>query len=90
MTDGLTRLCSALQAEALFASWSSRGGWKENAIVMKMGRLCTTCSTYVPAAWRAVMKALRGSPDAGCPFPPVRPCPYVPTAARAGLGAPCM
>ncbi|XP_034255356.1 uncharacterized protein LOC117653659 [Thrips palmi] len=64
-----------LQSRFVFASWSSRGGWKENAIVMRFRRVCTTMRTYLPGVWRHVLNHTIG-PDGplqeDCPIRTVR------------------
>ncbi|XP_052120229.1 uncharacterized protein LOC113206992 isoform X2 [Frankliniella occidentalis] len=59
------------EAHLAFASWSSRGGWKENALTMKFKRPCTQCKQYLPGVWSGVMSVLESSTKAtDCPFPP--------------------
>ncbi|XP_052127470.1 uncharacterized protein LOC113212138 isoform X3 [Frankliniella occidentalis] len=56
-----------------FASWSSRGGWKDYALVLKFKRICATGKLYVPQVWQNIMESVfdeenKTRPD--CPFPP--------------------
>ncbi|XP_034238087.1 uncharacterized protein LOC117643351 [Thrips palmi] len=53
-----------------FASWSSRGGWKENAYIFRVKHYCSAFKTYAPQAWRKIMVAVNGDADADCPWPP--------------------
>lgn len=57
-----------------FASWSSRGGWKPNAVVLKFRRLCTTGQTYLPTLWHNVASHVvneHNKSQANCPYPAV-------------------
>ncbi|XP_026274859.1 uncharacterized protein LOC113204074 [Frankliniella occidentalis] len=53
-----------------WASWSSRGGWKENAYVMRLGSFCKVIFTHDPDLWRRLMIATFDDPNRNCPFPP--------------------
>ncbi|XP_034247824.1 uncharacterized protein LOC117649307 isoform X3 [Thrips palmi] len=59
-------------AQVVYASWSSRGGWKQNAIVMKFPRACTSVRTYLPGLYKHFLEhATRAEgPFQGCPVPP--------------------
>ncbi|KAJ1526599.1 hypothetical protein ONE63_008185 [Megalurothrips usitatus] len=62
----------SLNVELNVGSWSSRGGWKENAHVLKFKKICTTGKTYVSRVWQNIMDSVydennRTRPD--CPFP---------------------
>ncbi|XP_034237494.1 uncharacterized protein LOC117642963 [Thrips palmi] len=52
------------------ASWSARGGWKDNAYLFSVPKLCTAARTMAPSLWRKGMVALFNDPNAACPFPP--------------------
>ncbi|XP_034230457.1 uncharacterized protein LOC117639164 [Thrips palmi] len=52
------------------ASWSSRGGWKDNAFQKSTSRLCTTIKTFFPNVWRKGMMMVFNDPTRDCPFPP--------------------
>ncbi|XP_052130522.1 uncharacterized protein LOC113215612 isoform X1 [Frankliniella occidentalis] len=61
------------EAHAVMASWDTRGGWKENALVMKFKKLCATFKTYMPDSWREMMRLLTSNVTItvrDCPFPP--------------------
>ncbi|XP_026274858.1 uncharacterized protein LOC113204072 [Frankliniella occidentalis] len=53
-----------------WASWSSRGGWKENAYVMRPGPFCKVVSSHDPDFWRRLMIATFDDPNRDCPFAP--------------------
>ncbi|XP_026274860.1 uncharacterized protein LOC113204075 [Frankliniella occidentalis] len=53
-----------------WASWSSRGGWKENAYVMRPGPVCQIIGHHDPDLWRRLMVATFNDPNRKCPFPP--------------------
>ncbi|KAE8739869.1 hypothetical protein FOCC_FOCC014626 [Frankliniella occidentalis] len=53
-----------------WASWSSRGGWKENAYVMRPGSFCKVASSHDPEFWRRFMTAIFDDPNRNCPFTP--------------------
>ncbi|XP_034248687.1 uncharacterized protein LOC117649757 [Thrips palmi] len=59
-------------AQVVYSSWSSRGGWKENAIVMKFRRVCTSLRIYLPGVWRHFLDHTTGptGPVHECPLPP--------------------
>ncbi|XP_052130523.1 uncharacterized protein LOC113215612 isoform X2 [Frankliniella occidentalis] len=62
------------EAHAVMASWDTRGGWKENALVMKFKKLCATFKTYMPDSWREMMRLLTSNVTItvrDCPFPPL-------------------
>ncbi|XP_026286585.2 uncharacterized protein LOC113212191 [Frankliniella occidentalis] len=52
------------------ASWSTRGGWKDNAYVMKLPRICSTFKRCAPDLWERFMVVTFNDPKAFCPFPP--------------------
>ncbi|XP_052128698.1 uncharacterized protein LOC113215875 [Frankliniella occidentalis] len=57
----------------VFASWGSRGGWKENAMMMKFKKLCTTIKTHLPTIWDAIVGRMTSNISESlqdCPFPP--------------------
>lgn len=64
------------QAHLVLASWNSRGGWKDNAVVMKIRRLCLSTKTYLPRFWDQMLRVSYGPRGAllgrDCPFEPVR------------------
>ncbi|KAK3912701.1 Queuine tRNA-ribosyltransferase [Frankliniella fusca] len=73
-----------MNIELAFASWSTRGGWKENAIIIKMKQICKAAKTYLPKQWKNVMYAiLPNNASADCPFPPAL---YYLRNATADLG----
>ncbi|XP_034248987.1 uncharacterized protein LOC117649910 [Thrips palmi] len=43
-----------------FASWSSRGGWRENALSMNIPRPCAALKTYFPGISKYVWNNLEG------------------------------
>ncbi|XP_052127666.1 uncharacterized protein LOC113206415 [Frankliniella occidentalis] len=53
-----------------WASWSSRGGWKENAYVMRPGSFCKSIQQSDPQFWRKLMTAIFNDPNRNCPIPP--------------------
>ncbi|XP_034238270.1 uncharacterized protein LOC117643461 [Thrips palmi] len=52
------------------ASWSSRGGWKDNAFQKTIAKPCTTVRSFFPREWRKAMVYVFNDPDRKCPFPP--------------------
>ncbi|XP_034239145.1 uncharacterized protein LOC117644068 [Thrips palmi] len=52
------------------ASWSARGGWKDNAFIATVPRVCSTGRASIPSLWRKMMVAVFNDPDADCPFQP--------------------
>ncbi|XP_026280641.2 uncharacterized protein LOC113208027 [Frankliniella occidentalis] len=60
----------SLQLDLNWASWSSRGGWKENAYVMRPGSFCKVASSHDPEFWRRFMTAIFDDPNRNCPFTP--------------------
>ncbi|XP_052132732.1 uncharacterized protein LOC113205103 [Frankliniella occidentalis] len=52
-----------------YASWSSRGGWKENAYVIRPGSYCRSIPLHDPELWRRAMIATFNDPNRKCPFP---------------------
>ncbi|KAE8737357.1 hypothetical protein FOCC_FOCC017181 [Frankliniella occidentalis] len=55
------------------ASWSSRGGWKDNAHILKFKKICSTGRTYLPVVWGNIMDAVYDENNKTrkfCPFPP--------------------
>ncbi|KAE8740252.1 hypothetical protein FOCC_FOCC014236, partial [Frankliniella occidentalis] len=57
--------------ELSFSSWSSRGGWKENALVLRLKHLCKTGKTYMARQWKNAQLAIHpNNASADCPFPP--------------------
>ncbi|KAK3931506.1 Anthranilate phosphoribosyltransferase, partial [Frankliniella fusca] len=64
-------LQTRFQSHILFASWSSRGGWKENALHMKFKRTCTSTARYMPRIWKGVTASLSradGTKNDHCPL----------------------
>lgn len=61
-----------MQADINAASWSQMGGWKDNALVMSVPRICTAFRLAIPTLWRNIMIAIHDNANAFCPFPPVR------------------
>ncbi|KAE8740415.1 hypothetical protein FOCC_FOCC014076 [Frankliniella occidentalis] len=60
-----------LNVELVFASWSSRGGWKDNALIIKMKQICKTAKTYIPKQWKNAQYAIHpNNASADCPYPP--------------------
>ncbi|XP_026286486.2 uncharacterized protein LOC113212110 [Frankliniella occidentalis] len=60
-----------LNVELSFSSWSSRGGWKENALVLRLKHLCKTGKTYMARQWKNAQLAIHpNNASADCPFPP--------------------
>ncbi|XP_034233523.1 uncharacterized protein LOC117640746 [Thrips palmi] len=59
-----------LTVDVNIASWSARGGWKDNAYVFSFQRCCTKARTLAPTLWRRAMVALFDDPSRACPFPP--------------------
>ncbi|XP_034238090.1 uncharacterized protein LOC117643355 [Thrips palmi] len=59
-----------LTANINIASWSARGGWKDNAYIFALPKFCTAFRTVTPTLWRKTMVALFDDPNAFCPFPP--------------------
>ncbi len=58
-----------------FASWSSRGGWKENAFIMKFDTLCSRMKRMLVAPMKEIARKLYNSKNelpATCPWGPVR------------------
>ncbi|KAE8742077.1 hypothetical protein FOCC_FOCC012404 [Frankliniella occidentalis] len=56
-----------------FASWGTRGGWKENAMIMKFKKLCTTIKTHLPKIWHEILVRMTSNVTEtlqDCPFPP--------------------
>ncbi|XP_052123573.1 uncharacterized protein LOC113211073 isoform X2 [Frankliniella occidentalis] len=54
------------------ASWSTRGGWKDNAFVLRMKHYCTAFKTFAPDAWAKVNMATKGSTENNCSEPAVK------------------
>ncbi|KAK3907574.1 Arginine--tRNA ligase [Frankliniella fusca] len=60
-------------ARVVMASWGSRGGWKENALIMKFKKLCTTIKTHLPDIWNEIVPRMKSNItnfQRDCPFPP--------------------
>ncbi|KAK3927501.1 30S ribosomal protein S2 [Frankliniella fusca] len=53
-----------------WASWSSRGGWKENAFIMRPGCFCKIFPLHNPEVWKRLMTVTFNDPNRKCPFPP--------------------
>ncbi|XP_034255045.1 uncharacterized protein LOC117653467 [Thrips palmi] len=55
-----------------FASWSSRGGWKDNALTMKIPRPCSALKTFLPGISKYFWNNLHGPGGrvSQCPVPP--------------------
>jgi len=58
------------QFRVTMASWSNMGGWKENAHVASMPRVCQTFRTVLKSIWFPYLKAIYGE-VLDCPFMPV-------------------
>ncbi|XP_034242294.1 uncharacterized protein LOC117645866 [Thrips palmi] len=63
------RFDDSLTGHANVASWSSRGGWIDNAHVLTSPRICSTIRERLPEAWRTFVVAMFNNPLQGCPFP---------------------
>ncbi|XP_034252290.1 uncharacterized protein LOC117651863 [Thrips palmi] len=50
------------------ASWSSRGGWKDNAFKIRLKRACFTAPQYLPTVYNTLKATLFG--ETQCPWPP--------------------
>ncbi|KAK3912335.1 Protein ANTAGONIST OF LIKE HETEROCHROMATIN PROTEIN 1 [Frankliniella fusca] len=62
-----------LNIELAFSSWSSRGGWKENALILRMSRLCKSAKTYMARQWKNAQLAIHpNNASADCPYPPAQ------------------
>ncbi|KAK3925391.1 Unconventional myosin-Ie [Frankliniella fusca] len=61
---------NSIDLDINWASWSSRGGWKDNAILMRPGSVCKFVPANVPDAWRRFLIATFNDPTRDCPFPP--------------------
>jgi len=59
------------QVRVNVASWSSMGGWKENAHVFNLDRTCSL-SEMVPEAWKQLLLNIFGE-IVECPFESVSP-----------------
>lgn len=58
------------QLDINLASWSSIGGWKENAAVYKTDNACKNLKMVLGTFWGAVKKAYNFSTE-NCPLPTV-------------------
>ncbi|XP_052128422.1 uncharacterized protein LOC127750534 isoform X2 [Frankliniella occidentalis] len=62
---------NSIAVELAFSSWSSRGGWKENAFNFKVKRLCKSAKMYFARQWKNAQLAIHpNNASADCPFPP--------------------
>ncbi|KAK3912702.1 ATP-dependent Clp protease ATP-binding subunit ClpX [Frankliniella fusca] len=59
----------ALSMKATVASWGSIGGWKENAFVIKMDKICSNFRTNLPKFWQELTKDAFNDPYLKCPLP---------------------
>lgn len=48
----------------------SIGGWKDNAMVYKSPKACSTLKKFLGTEWTSIMGSL-GVPNASCPIQPV-------------------
>ncbi|KAK3917830.1 Mitochondrial cardiolipin hydrolase [Frankliniella fusca] len=55
--------------KAAVASWGSGGGWKENAYVIKMDKICSNFRTHLPNLWREMAEDAYNNPYLKCPVP---------------------
>ncbi|KAK3912704.1 Pectinesterase/pectinesterase inhibitor, partial [Frankliniella fusca] len=55
--------------KATVASWGSGGGWKENAYVAKMDKICSNFRTHMPNLWRELGEKAYNDPYIKCPIP---------------------
>ncbi|XP_034235844.1 uncharacterized protein LOC117642111 [Thrips palmi] len=61
-----------VNSAVVFDSWSSRGGWKDNALEMKFNRLCSSMNAYLPDVWQHLRGHVYGPSGlvTACPLPP--------------------
>ncbi|KAK3918150.1 UPF0219 protein [Frankliniella fusca] len=55
--------------KATLASWGSGGGWKENAFIIKMDKICSNFRTHMPKLWEELSKEAYNDPHKKCPLP---------------------
>ncbi|XP_026292827.2 uncharacterized protein LOC113217220 isoform X2 [Frankliniella occidentalis] len=69
----IERLDDSSSMRLEFGSWSSGGGWKENAFIMKFQRLCSTLHNLAPRTVQALERSLSNSKNVSpvtCPWNP--------------------
>ncbi|XP_034246509.1 uncharacterized protein LOC117648234 isoform X3 [Thrips palmi] len=81
-----------VNSAVVFDAWSSRGGWKENAVVMKFSRLCSSMSAYLPTVWQHLRTHVYGSRGLirDCPAPPDTYSVYNLTTPRSSALIPAL
>ncbi|KAE8743716.1 hypothetical protein FOCC_FOCC009667, partial [Frankliniella occidentalis] len=58
-----------LSIKATIASWGSGGGWKDNAYVVKMDKVCSNFRTHIPNLWHQLGRDAYNDPNVKCPLP---------------------
>ncbi|XP_052126350.1 uncharacterized protein LOC113210862 isoform X3 [Frankliniella occidentalis] len=60
---------NSVMIKATIASWGSGGGWKDNAYVVKMDKVCSNFRTHIPNLWHQLGRDAYNDPNVKCPLP---------------------